>query len=573
MSTALYNRTMVEIKNALKLLYNDDYQDAMIDIEALIAKHGTDPNAAKSAFKNNEAFLFAPANALNDGEAKPLYNLLDFMGQRCAGLFTTLHILPFCESVYENSTAVVDYNNVDPALGDFEAFGKYNGAFKLMADLEIAHVSNKSDWLKNYLNDVEGYNNLFMPMWPDFDYSDVYSDGHEPFFSRYHKPRQGKNALLLSTYGEDLVDLNYGDYRTLVRMLKVILFYVSRNFSGLRLLDAEYIWKDPVYIWDGHIKGHTVLKIIRMVLDVIDPDIRLAIASPKKRGAALNYFGSGRDEVQLIYNESLPAMLLHALLSGNARPLSTWAASLQTGSTFTSLLNITASYNDIDLKPLEGFLSMAAIEGLARHAQENGGEVSYYTREDGTSAPEKLNIGYFDVLSLKGDTPEMTARRFIAGQAVQAVMPGIPAVYLYSLVGARGYTEPRPQNQPASVLCNHNSINTGALLAELNDENSTAAKIFNAYAGLLEIRHRQPAFNPRSGFEVIMLDYSVFILKRFALQQTIWTFTNTSAGYRTVSLDSLGYFTEFRDILTGREFLSSHIELRPYEFLWLEPLK
>lgn len=571
MTIALYNRIISEIRNALKVVYEQDYVQALKEIEALIEKYGASENLAKTSFKNSEAFLFAMPDALQDGVNKPLETLLNFVSENCAGLFSTLHVLPFCSTAHLNSTAVLDFKTGDPKLGDFDVFTKKDYGLKFMADIELNHVSNRSPWLKNYLDDMEGYENLFMTTWNDFDYDKVYSDGHKPHFDHQQKIHHGKPLLLLSTKGEGVIDFNYGDYHTFIRMLDVILYYTSQKFAALRFLDVDYIWKDPSFAWEGHLKSHYLLKIIRSVMDIVNPDMALAIANPSKRGMAFSYLGSGRDEMQFIYNEALPALLVHAMLNGNSRRLSRWVLSLETGSTFTSLLNASASYDEIDLRPLEGILPKASIESLARHALESGGSVEYYQREDGIKAPEKLHVGFLDIMHKKGDSRELTVKRFMASQALQAILPGIPAVYLHAFLGSTNYAGPGRGDLARWVLSTHESLDVTALVDELNNPNSMRGMVFKAYSEMLRIRNQQPAFNPRAGFEVAVIDPSVFTLRRYALKQTIWTFTNTSAGYRRVSLDSLGYFAEFVDLISGKEFKSSQIELGPYEYLWLTP--
>lgn len=572
MTIALPTRIISEIRNYLKQVYEQDYQPALKAIEGLVQKYGVTDNFEKTSFKNNEAFLMATADALSGGGHKPLENLLGFMQENCAELFTTLHVLPFCEASYPNSTAVIDYKKVDGSLGVFSDFAKSQYAFNLMTDIEINHVSNRSVWLKSYLDDEEGYDDIFVASIANFDYNKVYSDGHAPHFSRFAKVHHGRPVHLISTQGDGVVDLNYADYHTFVRMLDVILYYATNNFAALRLVDAEYIWKDLSFEWEGHFKTHFLLKIIRLVLDLIKPDIALAVSTPQKRGTALSYLGSGRDEMQFVYNEALPGLLLHAMLNGNSHRLSRWVLSLETGSTFTSLLNATASYNEIDLRPLEGVLPRVSIENLARQTLENGGTVSYAEKSDNPETPQKLNIGYIDALKKKGDTNETLVKRFMASQAIQAVLPGIPVVYIHAFLGSRDYANTNAKGDvPAWIMSAHKPLDMLELSQELDNSYSLRAQIFKAYTEMLGVRNRQPAFNPRSGFEVAVLDPSVFILRRYALKQTIWTFTNTSGGYRRVSLDSIGYFADFEDLLTGREFKSNQIELKPYEFLWLKP--
>lgn len=572
MSIELSHRLLTDIRNLLKLVYENDYKDAFQAVAAVIEKYGVVQDFTKTNFKHNEAFLFACPNALSGGKAKPLDNLLNFMQQKCGGLFTTLHLLPFCENEFLNSTTVIDFKTADHELGSFNDFARPLN-FLVMADIELNHVSRNSQWLKNYLDEAEGYEDLFVTETPDFDYTGVYQDGHLPVVYSCNKTRNWRPVHLLSTLGEGVVDLNYTNYHTFVRMLDVILFYAVKNFAALRFLDAEYIWKDALGEWQGHYKSHFLLKIIRLAVDLVKPDIALAVANPRQRGTAFNYLGSGRDEMQLVYNEALPALLLHAMQKGSSRRLARWVDTLETGATLTSVLNVSASYGDIDLRAVEGILPKTAVADLVLIAEQNGGKTTYYQTAEGEQAPEKINVAFIDALRKPDDDMDLLIKRFMASQAIQATLPGIPAVYLHSLLGSQAYAQTEYKDElPNWVLSSHKNLDLETVMRELDDPDSMRSRIFSAYARLLSVRNVQPAFHPRGGFEVAVMDGSVFALKRFTLKQTVWTLTNTSVSSRKVSLDSVGYFANLRDLLTGREFTSRQIELGPYEFLWLEPL-
>jgi sucrose phosphorylase len=76
----------------------------------------------------------------------------------------------------------------------------------------------------------------------------------------------------------------------------------------------------------------------------------------------LSYFGDG-DEAHMVYQFSLPPLLLYTLYSGNAGCLMKWLASLpETGSNCT-FFNFTASHDGIGVRPLEGLLEASAMEG------------------------------------------------------------------------------------------------------------------------------------------------------------------------------------------------------------------
>lgn len=51
----------------------------------------------------------------------------------------------------------------------------------------------------------------------------------------------------------------------------------------------------------------------------------------------ISYFGNGENEAQMVYQFSLPPLVLHAVHSQDVRVLSEWAASLTLPSTNTTV--------------------------------------------------------------------------------------------------------------------------------------------------------------------------------------------------------------------------------------------
>ncbi len=75
----------------------------------------------------------------------------------------------------------------------------------------------------------------------------------------------------------------------------------------------------------------------------------------------ISYFGDGKNEAHLVYNFSLPPLVLHAFQTGSAETLSHWAAGLElpAGATF---FNFLASHDGIGLNPLRGILPEQEID-------------------------------------------------------------------------------------------------------------------------------------------------------------------------------------------------------------------
>ncbi|MFN2352235.1 MAG: hypothetical protein ABR497_09850 [Kiritimatiellia bacterium] len=70
------------------------------------------------------------------------------------------------------------------------------------------------------------------------------------------------------------------------------------------------------------------------------------------------------DEAQMIYQFTLPPLMLYCLLQGDARPLNAWAAQLAAPPVCT-FLNFLASHDGIGVRPLQELPGAWKIEALA----------------------------------------------------------------------------------------------------------------------------------------------------------------------------------------------------------------
>ncbi|MEN8757443.1 MAG: hypothetical protein ABF303_03180, partial [Desulfobacterales bacterium] len=274
------------------------------------------------------------------------------------------------------------------------------------------------------------------------------------------------------------------------------------------------------------------------------------------------------DEAQLVYNFTLPPLLLYSLARGDARVLSEWAQTLATPSADTAFFNFTASHDGIGVRPLEGILTATDISWLADIVRRNGGNVSMKGNPDGSQSPYELNITYVDALR-NPDQPDdpLLVSRFLASQAVALVLPGVPAVYIHSILGSRNWTEGVRQTGRARTI-NRQKLMADALAAQLADPQGFRARIFFPYLDLVRLRTRQPAMHPAAGAQILCLDDRVFTVKRFCREQTLFAVTNLSADALTVALPETKGDGVVTDLISRRRFPADAVPLSPYGIRW-----
>ena len=177
-------------------------------------------------------------------------------------------------------------------------------------------------------------------------------------------------------------------------------------------MDAvAYLWKQAGTSCIHLPQTHNVIRLLRRILDVVAPEAVIITETNVPHAENIRYFGNGSDQAQMVYNFTLPPLLLHSLTVGDSHILARWAGDLSAPSDETTFFNFTASHDGIGVRPLEGILPRSEIETLVQLTRRNGGAVSFKHNSDGSQSPYELNITYLDAL---GGHP----LKFLASQAI-----------------------------------------------------------------------------------------------------------------------------------------------------------
>ncbi len=552
---------MDEIRDLLRRIYGA--RQGMIAFERiarLIDAFDVQPQQSNGRFSQNDVVLITYGDSLlNDGQT-PLQALGAFARQHLKESFSAIHFLPFFPFSSDDGFSVEDFFCINPAVGSWEDVERLRSDFDLMIDYVLNHVSAKSRWVASYLAEEPGYEDLAIEVLPQTDLSAVTRPRALPLLTPFTKG-SGEKVHLWTTFSADQIDLNYKSIHVLVKMVEVLLFYISKGARLLRMDAVAYLWKE-IGTTCIHLKQtHWVVRLLRRILDRVAPDVIIITETNVPHAENISYFGDGLGEAQMVYNFTLPPLLLHTFAAGDATILSQWAQGLGTPTEATTFFNFTASHDGIGVRPLEGILPHDKMGGLARLVQQSGGLVSYKQNSDGSKSPYELNITYVDAL---GGEPS----RFLASQAVQMILPGVPAVYIHSLLGSRNWQAGVAQTGRARTI-NRERLELRAVLDALDDPNSFRSRIFYPYAHMLKTRRRHPAFHPNAGFEVLPLDRRIFAVKRYVENQVVYALTNISGEAVTVSLEPHGALEDMRDLLCNQKRQTAPVVVQPYESLWL----
>ncbi|MGD8990429.1 MAG: sugar phosphorylase [Desulfobacterales bacterium] len=542
---------------------------ALKRIRTIIEKYGIQNRKKDSYFSQEDVVLITYGDSLKKQGEAPLATLHTFANQYLEGAISNIHFLPFFPYSSDDGFSVMDFFQIDPALGSWQEVAAIGQDFELMFDYVVNHFSSKGQWFENYLAGQKGFDNFAIEVDPAADLSMVTRPRSLPLLSEYTK-KDGQAVHLWTTFSADQIDFNFKNLEVLEKMIDVLLFYADQGATILRLDAIAYLWKEIGTTCIHLPQTHEIVKLFRAVLDQVAPDVVILTETNVPHDENISYFGDGRDEAQMVYNFTLPPLLFYTFVTEDATILSNWARGLHLSSADNTFFNFTASHDGIGVRPLEGILEPGEIGRLIEIVKSNEGQVSYKRNPDGSDSPYELNITYVD--AILGDKVSDGAEKFLASQSIQYALPGVPATYVHSLLGSRNWVEGVRQTGRARTI-NREKLQVEKLVSELENPDSFRARVFFPYLDLIKIRKKQSAFHPNADFEILDVDPRVFGIKRYSTDQTIFAFTNISSKPVSVSLPASISSGPSTDLISGESVEPALFNMNPYQYVWLaEPV-
>jgi sucrose phosphorylase len=234
-------------------------------------------------------------------------------------------------------------------------------------------VSSKSSWFQNYLKGEGEGNDFFIEESADTDLSQVIRPRNTPLLTRFDTKNGIKNVW--TTFSDDQIDLNFGNPEVLYKFLQILYTYINKGAHIIRLDAIAFLWK-KVGTTCLHLKQtHEVGKLMRNFVDLTAPDVIILTETNVPNKENISYFGNN-DEAHMVYQFSLPPLLLHALNSGNSFYLSKWATSIPELNKDCTYFNFTSSHDGIGVRPLEGLLPDDEKKQLYNDVKLSGGLIS-----------------------------------------------------------------------------------------------------------------------------------------------------------------------------------------------------
>ena len=525
--------------------------------------------AQKAAWTQEDAYLITYGDSIDGPGQSPLRALGAFVREYLSESISTVHLLPFYPSTSDGGFAVSDYHGVDPKMGDWSDIEALEEDKALMFDLVLNHASASHQDFTALLQGEESGRPLFFMAEPDLDLRAVVRPRTHPLLQTYETPEGPKH--LWCTFSRDQIDWDFRNPEVLKKFIDIQTAYLKKGATTLRLDAVAYLWKE-IGTSCIHLKQtHQVVRLLRLVAESIQPAARILTETNVPHRENISYFGDG-DEAHMVYNFSLPPLVLQALLVGESKHLERLVNDTPPAPRGCTFFNFLASHDGIGLRPTEGILSEQERTDLIKLIESFGGHISYKSQPDGSKAPYEANISYFSALrgTAQGEDG-WQVERFLCAHAICMALQGIPAIYINSFLAAPNWTEGvKAQHIPRAI--NRKKWQWEELQSRRQNQHDPMDRVMRGLHRLLLHRRQQSAFHPDASQEVTPVHPHLFSFRRVSPdgQQEIWCIHNLCA--HTVSLDLSSRLPKgATDILDPDEPLQTEsLSWRPYQIRWLE---
>jgi sucrose phosphorylase len=524
----------------------------------------------------NDVILITYGDNVQQANEVPLRTLHEFLSLHLSDCINSVHILPYFPYSSDDGFAVIDYENVDQKLGEWSDIERIAKDFHLMTDLVINHVSRENLWFIDYLSQIKPGCDYFIEMPEDTNVLSVVRPRSTPLLVPAHT-HQGIHHVW-ATFGEDQIDVNFANPDVLFEYINFLLLYIKKGSRFIRLDAIAFLWKKLNTRCINLRETHEVVKLLRNIIDVAAHGTVLITETNVPNGENLSYFGNS-DESHMVYQFTLPPLLLHAIYHGNSQYLTEWAADMPRPQKNCTYLNFIASHDGIGLRPAEGILPISEVAILVDAMHEYGGYVSMRAGKDGQELPYEINIALFDALkgTHKG-LDEFQIQRFICVHTIMLALQGIPAIYIHSLTATPNDHHGVEQTERTRAI-NRHKWDYNELMELLNNPTTANAIIFHELKKLIKIRRAQPAFHPDASQGTLHLNHELFAFWRISQdqRQQILVVSNMTSEIQCLKLpehpvpEGSGLWRNLIE-RTAINQKTKEIQLYSYQSVWLEAL-
>ena len=524
------------------------------------------------------------------GNLKGVKKHLDYL-KECG--INYLHLMPLMESPKDRSDggyAVADFRKVQPELGtirDLESLASEcrKQGISICLDFVMNHTSEDHEWAKR----ARAGEKEFQDRYFFYDNWDIPSQFEKTVPQVFPTTAPGNftwlpeiEKVVMTTFYPYQWDLNYANPVVFNEMMYNFLYFANLGIDIIRIDAVPYIWKELGTSCRNLQKVHTIVRMMRMIGEIVCPGILLlgeVVMEPEK---VVPYFGTPeKPECHMLYNVTTMATIWNTVATKDTRLLEKQLDSLYHLPGEYTFLNYLRCHDDIgwglDYDSLGGwgmdqvahkqflndFFTGKYKESFSRGVLYNDDPVSRDARFCGTTASmcgieealEKQDEGKMD----QAIRLDLMLHGFMLQQS------GIPVIYSGDEVGALNdnhYKEDPEKAEDSRYI--HRGQFDWKLTEKIQQEGTVQNRIFYGLRRMEEIRMEHEVFSSDALARTMdMEDDSILGILRTGETEEMLGVYNFSDAPKKVSLQET-----WTDLLNDETY-DTELSLKPYDFRWM----
>lgn len=365
-----------------------------------------------------------------------------------------VHILPFFPASGDRGFAVIAYDRVDPAFGDWSDIDALARKYTLACDFMLNHVSIRCEEFRDYMEkgDESEYRDMFIDwnkFWPNGEPTKEQSDrmyrrkpgGAYLEFQR----KDGKTVKLWNTFFSEQVDID--------PYAKATQEYYDRNLR--RLAEHVPLIRFDAFAYASKRPGTSCFFVEPDIWDVLEISMKPLRATGTQMLAEIHEHYTIQMKMARkgywVYDFALPMLLLHGLYFGRTDRLLHWLQ-ICPRNQFTTL-DTHDGIGVVDVVDLLTDEEIDSVRDIVDRITEparpyiKGPSMIKMSRKE--AQRYQLGCTYYNALNCEDDA-------YLIARAVQFFTPGIPQVYYVGMLAGKNDIEALKNGGEARGINRHN---------------------------------------------------------------------------------------------------------------------
>ncbi|MBO4836230.1 MAG: alpha-amylase family protein [Clostridia bacterium] len=527
------------------------------------------------------------------GDLQGVRKKLDYIGD-CGVNY--LHLMPLLESPKGRSDggyAVSSFRKVQPELGTMEDLAAladdcHERGIAVCLDFVMNHTSEDHPWARRARAGEKEYQDRYF-FYDDWTIPNAFEQTVPQVFpttapGNFTWCDEAKKVVMTTFYPYQW-DLNYANPAVFADMTDNMLNLCNHGVDIIRLDAVPYIWKALGTPCRNLPQVHTLVRIMRMVCEIVCPGTLLLGEVVMEPSKVVPYFGTvDKPECHLLYNVTTMATIWHTVATRDVRLLAHQLGQVFALPKVYTFLNYLRCHDDIGWGLDYGFLRRFGQEEVPHKRYLN----DYLTGKwPGSPARGELynddprlgdarlcgttaSLCGIESARIGGDAEamEQAVRLDIMLHAFMFTLSGVPVLYSGDEIARENDNayHDDPLKREDSRFLHRGDMDWEK--AELRKQEDTPEnRVFSAIVRLEELRGEHAVFDTEA--DTWLLDTAcdqVLGIGRYYRQQQLLALFNFGSTDRTVWLrdDKL-----YADLLDGGEADAGRISIPAHGFRWL----